>query len=561
MPARLFTNRVPPQPIRTFLILFALALTLPLLALAIVALNRMASLEEGEIERRTLQVAADLAGDIDRELDRITVTLETLATSNALTRGDLAAFYEQAGRALRRDRAGILLVDRTNQQLLNTRAAFGTALPPTSDPDTAQKVFKTRQPQVSDLFMGAVSRQHIVNIWVPVLEGRTVRYALGMALDAGRFASLLESQRLEAQWITGITDKKGIILARSELHADFVGKPLPKELLESSRAAKGVFRATSVAGQNILRATVHSRIAGWLVSATVPVSYVEASRRRGQWFATAMVATSLALGLLLAYVFGGLMARPLDAATTAAAAVGLGKPLAPLKSPLVEANTLTTALSEASLELQRRQEHSAFLMQELAHRSKNQLAVVKGMALQTARQSTSVSQFVEQFSQRIQGLAESQDLMVRQNWQGAWLGDLVRAHLDLFAIRNRAEIEGPALFLSANAVQNIGFALHELATNATKHGALTTPKGRLLVNWRGPGANGRIHLEWVERDGPAVQSPPRQGFGFLVVTQLVAQALQGEASLDFAPDGVRWHLDIPESHVLTGSITATEAST
>jgi two-component sensor histidine kinase len=170
------------------------------------------------------------------------------------------------------------------------------------------------------------------------------------------------------------------------------------------------------------------------------------------------------------------------------------------------------------------------------------------MASQTARQSASVEQFVEQFGQRIQGLAESQDLMVRQNWQGAWLSDLVRAHLDLFGAGPRAHIEGPPLFLSANAVQNIGFALHELATNASKHGALTNPQGRVLVNWRGPEADGRIRLEWIEQDGPVVQSPQRKGFGYLVITELVPQALQGTAKLDFSPNGIRWHLDIPGTH-------------
>ena len=95
MLARLFNyGGLPPQRIRTFLVLFALALTLPLLALAVFALNQMASLEEREIERRALQVAEDLAGDVDRELDRATVALETLATSAALSRGDLAAFHQ-----------------------------------------------------------------------------------------------------------------------------------------------------------------------------------------------------------------------------------------------------------------------------------------------------------------------------------------------------------------------------------------------------------------------------------------------------------------------------------
>jgi len=543
------------------LVLFALALALPLLALAFFALNRMASLEEQEIEGRALQVAQDLAGDTDRELDRAMVTLETLATSAALARGDLAAFREQASRALRRERAGILVIDRTYQQLLNTRSPVGAALPPTSDPETAQRMFDTKQRQVSDLFMGVVSRQPIVNVWVPVFEGDVVRYGLGMALDATRFESLLKGQRLEAQWITGVTDKNGIILARSERHAEFVGKPLPKELLDQSRAAKGVFRATSVAGAHIMRATVRSEIAGWLVSATVPVSYVEASRTRGNLFASVMVGTALALGALLAYLFGGLMARPLDAATNAAAAVGFGKPVEPLTSPLVEANTLTAALSAASMELKRRQEHSEFLMQELAHRSKNQLAVVKGMALQTAQQSGTVSQFVEQFGQRIQGLAQSQDLMVRQNWQGAWLHDLLRAHLDMFGATARAQIEGPALFLSADAVQNIGFALHELATNASKHGALAAPQGRVFVSWRCPELGDRIHLEWIERDGPAVQSSLRQGFGYLVLTELVAQALQGTARLDFTPGGIQWLLDIPATHAVSAPATTTQETT
>ena len=550
MPARLFVDRLQPQRVRTFLVLFALALALPLLGLAVFAFNRMASLEQVEIERRVLQIAEDLAGDIDRELDRATVTLETLGTAASLARGDFAVFHEQAIRALRRDKAGILLVDRDYQQLLNTRTPFGTQLPLTADTKTAQKVLDTRQRQISDLIIGLVSRQPLVNVEVPIIQSDSVRYVLIMALDATRFENLLQGQRLEPRWITGVTDNNGVILARSERHGDFVGKPLPKELLDQSRQAKGVFRATSVAGDQILRATVRSKVTGWLVSATVPVSYVEAPRRRGELFATAMVGCALALGAVLAYFFGSFMARPLDAAASSAEAIGLGKLVKPLRSPLAEANTITSALSNASSELKLRQERTEFLMRELAHRSKNQLAVVKGMALQTARQAGTVDQFVEQFGQRIQGLAESQDLMVRQNWQGAWLRDLVRAHLELFGAGSRAEMRGPELFLNANAVQNIGFAFHELATNASKHGALSTPAGRVTVSWRVSPTDDRIQVEWLEGNGPSVHQTDRQGFGYLVLTELVAQALQGTAKLDFLPDGIMWRLDIPATSAL-----------
>jgi two-component sensor histidine kinase len=264
-----------------------------------------------------------------------------------------------------------------------------------------------------------------------------------------------------------------------------------------------------------------------------------------------MITTAVGLGVLLAYLFASFMARPLRAAIAAATAVGEGKEVEPLSSPLIEANTITTALSAASQELTRRQEHSAFLMRELAHRLKNQLGIVQGMVLQTGRQASSVEQFMHQLSRRIEGLAESQELMLQENWKGAWLGDLVSAHLNLFGVASRAQISGPPLFLSAHAVQNIGFALHELATNGFKHGSLAVGNGRVMVSWGNFNSEGRIRLEWIELDGPPVQSPAHHGFGFLVITKLVAQALQGTANAAFLPNGLRWSLEFPASHVLT----------
>lgn len=549
MPARLFNHRLPPQQIRTFLILFALALTLPLVGLAAFALNQTTRLEEREIRQRVLQVAQSLAAGVDRELENATVTLQTLATSLALAQGDFSAFHHQASRALRRERAGILLVDRSFQQLVNTRVAFGTPLPMAADRRTSQKVFDTKQRQISDLFIGQVSKQPVINVEVPILYDDEVRYVLIMTMDATRFEQILRSQRLEAQWITGITDNNGTILARSERHAEFVGKPLPPDLLQQSRTAQGVFRAKNVTGDEILRATVRSENAGWLVSATVLLAHLEAPRRRGQLFALAMLTTAIGLGALLAYIFATFMARPLRSATAAAAALGRGEQVHAVRSPLAEANAVVGALSSASAELSRKQKESDFLMRELAHRSKNLLAVIQGMALQTARQTDDVNQFVSQFLERLQGLGESVDLMVKQNWQGAWLADLVVAHLDLFGGGTRSRAEGPALFLSPVAVQNIGFALNELATNASKHGSLSGLHGHILVSWRVLD-DGRIRIEWTERDGSIVRAPARQGFGFLVLTELVPQALQGTARLAFEERGFSWWLEIPSFHCL-----------
>ena len=261
-----------------------------------------------------------------------------------------------------------------------------------------------------------------------------------------------------------------------------------------------------------------------------------------------MIATALGLGAALAYMFATFMARPLQAATIAAAAVGRGEHVAPLKSPLVEANALTSVLSGASQELRRRQEHSAFLIRELAHDQRTYLRSCRAWQCRPSQQTTNVEQFVGEFAQRVDGLAGSLDLMVQQNWQGAWLRDLVSAQLNLFGAGSRTQVDGSALFLSAHAVQNIGFALNELATNACKHGSLTSLQGRVSVSWSRVEGE-RIRLEWVERDGPVVQSPAHRGFGFLVITELVAQALQGVAKVHFCAEGIQWQLEFPASHV------------
>ena len=286
----------------------------------------MASLEEDDINGgpcRSPQIW--LATSIASSTVSL-VTLETLATSNALARGDYAAFHQQATSCAQARQSG----NPADRPQLSTTAQYTSA-----DRLHAATDFRSRdgatgvrhkQRQVSGLFMGVVSRQPIINVWVPVFEGDVVRYAMGMALDATRFESLLQGQRLEAQWITGVTDNKGIILARSERHAEFVGKPLPKELLEQQPSGERRVPRYQRGGAGILRATVRSKIAGWLVSATVAGVI-----RRGVAQARAMVRHGdgrhgVRAGCSdLPTCSAGSWRAPLDAATAAAAAVGTGQ--------------------------------------------------------------------------------------------------------------------------------------------------------------------------------------------------------------------------------------------
>ncbi|MCX7899814.1 MAG: sensor histidine kinase, partial [Methylocystis sp.] len=116
-------------------------------------------------------------------------------------------------------------------------------------------------------------------------------------------------------------------------------------------------------------------------------------------------------------------------------------------------------------------------------------------------------------------------------------------------IGEQAHIDGPNVMLKPEAAQNIGLALHELATNALSFGALSRADGVVTVKWRI--ADGRLIVDWREHGGPSLATAPREGFGHKVVKKLVAQALDGEAALSFPPDGLVWTLSIPESFTLT----------
>jgi two-component sensor histidine kinase len=195
-------------------------------------------------------------------------------------------------------------------------------------------------------------------------------------------------------------------------------------------------------------------------------------------------------------------------------------------------------------------------MRELTHRSKNLLTVIQAIMRQTASNSTAIEDFVSRFTARLQSLAGSHDLLVQEDWQGASMRELVRSQLGHYSDREDPQIElsGGPMQIPPDAAQHIGMALHELATNAAKYGALSTPGGKVQISWQtspATDATPMCQLTWEESGGPPVERPSRRGFGRVVLERTVARALQGEVSIDYAATGLRWSLEFPRSN-LTG---------
>lgn len=214
-----------------------------------------------------------------------------------------------------------------------------------------------------------------------------------------------------------------------------------------------------------------------------------------------------------------------------------------------------TSMLGVALDLTERrdkEEHITFLMRELAHRSKNLVAVIQAIAHQTARHTENVDEFIERFSARLVSLARTHDLIVGKDKDGAALKDLVHTLLEPFVDgeKKQATVKGPHVILDQVATQNIGLALHELATNAAKYGALSVPGGRVRIEWKivmAASGERALRFSWQEENGPPVSEPARKGFGHIVIERTVADSLDAHVDLEFAPSGVVWSVEIPAS--------------
>jgi two-component sensor histidine kinase len=192
------------------------------------------------------------------------------------------------------------------------------------------------------------------------------------------------------------------------------------------------------------------------------------------------------------------------------------------------------------------------LLRELTHRSKNLLAVIQAIARQTASRSRSMDDFLEAFSARLVAMGRSHDILIADDWQGASLRTLVEQQLQAQSdgFGERIVIEGDDISLKPEAVQNLGLALHELASNAQRYGALSSETGCVRIHWhycrKDPST---LRLVWQEEGGPPVTAPKRHGFGRAMIENVVAKALAGEVTLTFPAEGVRCVIDIPAQQI------------
>jgi PAS domain S-box-containing protein len=229
--------------------------------------------------------------------------------------------------------------------------------------------------------------------------------------------------------------------------------------------------------------------------------------------------------------------------------VDISLAVSPLKSAagkVVGASKIARDISERK-QAQARQE---LLAREIQHRTKNLFAVVLAIVSRSFAGKHTVKDAEAAVVNRLRSLGQTHVLLLDKEWQGADLSEIVRAEISPYA--GRVMVEGPSLMLTARAAQNFALALHELATNAAKYGALSNATGRVHIAWSRRPSNGSndFTFRWQEQGGPPVFAPTQKGFGSAVLEHVMAEHFDGPPQIQFAPAGVIYEL--------TGSLDTAE---
>ena len=339
--------------IRGYLVLLTLTIMVPVLIFATILYFGYYNSELSRIETDLQSDARQLALTIDRDVAGLQYTAQTLATATRIRDRDYAGFYEQAQRVRSFAGVNVLLRELNGQQVVNTRVEYGAPLP--LEPLAGdQQVLSTRRPLISGVIVGAVARQHVFTITVPIVHDDQVTHFLNLSLPVSRLVNLIQENLVTGRR-AGIVDNAGLIMARSERFQELVGQPAARDFIAQARKESGVWAGTNTSGEVVRTASAIGQVSGWIIYVSLPESAIRDSLREAFWAVTALGVALTIAALLLAYVVGGRLAGSMHMLSAEAAQLGRGERVAARTLPVAEVNEIGAAISTASVELAQRE--------------------------------------------------------------------------------------------------------------------------------------------------------------------------------------------------------------
>ena len=487
----------PSLPVR--LVLLVAGTTLPLIIFAAVIVFKNYQQDREDASQRVLETVRSIRLVLDAEMQRMTGSLQVLTLTNALRSGDFESFRDIAKGFL--DQYGpdgvVLVADREGRQLFSSVTSDTASLPRRNNRVIVEQVFATKQPQYSNLFIGAVKKRLIVTVEVPVLRDGEVLYDISFSPPITIFQSIIEKQRPSQDWTISIFDGDGINFARVPNPQETIGKRAsPTLYAEMFRKPEATLQTVSLEGVPLITTFARSSLTGWTVAAGM---------------AESSLAGPLWRNLAITSVIGSVL----------------------LLTGLAFAVRMATTIARGEM-------LHGLLIDELNHRVKNTLAILQAIAAQTFRSASKTER--EKFEGRLGALAEAHNLLSTEKWQGSGLRDVIGRVLQPYLLNNpeRLRMSGPSVPLSPRLAVVLSMIVHEIATNAAKYGALSNDTGTIALDWEviTENAGPKLRLIWTEAGGPHVSAPIQRGFGSRLIERSARDQLGGEATVDFLPCGV-----------------------
>jgi two-component sensor histidine kinase len=490
---------VPKPSLSARLALLVAGTALPLIVFAAVLVFNDYEQDRKDASQHVVETVSSIRLVLDAEMQRMTGGLRVLALTDALRSGDFENFRRIASGFL--DQYGkdgvVLVADREGRRLFSSVTTDTASLPPRNNRGIVDRVFASKTPQYSNLFVGAVKQRPIVTVEVSVLRDGEVLYDISFSPPIELFQSLIEKQRPNRDWTISLFDGDGVNFARMPNPEATVGKRASASLYaEMQRWPEATVQTVSLEGVPLITSYARSSVTGWTVAAGIDESSLVGPLWRK---------------LAITSVIGGVL----------------------LLTGLAFAVRMATTIARGEM-------LHDLLVEELNHRVKNTLAILQSIATQTFRSASKAER--EKFEGRLGALAEAHNLLSKQKWQGSDLQDVVGRVLQPYVINSpeRVRMSGPRVPLSPRLSVVLSMIIHEIATNAAKYGALSNDTGTVRVDWEAVGENGKpeLRLVWAESGGPPVTAPVQRGFGSRLIERSARDQLGGEATVDFMPRGV-----------------------
>jgi two-component sensor histidine kinase len=512
---------------------------------------QLQSSEAESVDRRTLRSAQSIARAVEPVINSMTTTVNLLASTEELANGDLRTFHRRSQFALRETGQFVIVVDEAGRQLLNTRVDYGAPLGSISDTDGFNRAMEAGGPVVSNFFMGRTSKKWVFNVLKPVdVSVVTDARMLVTTMNADDLASAMAELPLPEGWTAAIIDGDGRTLVPENpisvkmTSADFLPGDIRAEDVSNQPFIShfdGPEEELVLAYAPIRGTPWNAVISGPLASAQAPIL---------KTWKMLILGTLVLLGVCIIVIFVGskLIRNEVRGIARMAEGVGDGRVVSPIHTRISELDLIARALSNASYDRSQKEEQLTIVTQELAHRTKNLISIVLAMVRQSSKKAKTPQDLVASTADRIAGLGQSIDLLTASEWKAITLRDLIENHVRTFgSIGGNIILEGEEFSLGSDAVQNLGMAIHELATNASKYGALSVETGKVEITWsvQQSEAGERLELRWQESGGPAVTEPEQTSFGTQILDRHLSAALNGQTEINYFPTGLVWVLNAP----------------